>query len=510
MTLQHQENVLFVDDEESILEIAVDYFEQKGYSVHTAANGLEAIDILENEKIDCCFTDINMPEMDGLMLAEHIHKLDNTLPVVVMTGYPSLDNTIKTLKNGVVDFLIKPINLNQMEICVRRVLKERSLFVENILLKKEMESKTRLEKLNQELVYKLEDLHILNKIMSDISTISKSSDIFKRLVEMSIELTPSNESKFYVINEFQSQPFKVAEAFSSPCHAGAGYGLSGGNTQKSRGIDQLILEIVKDEIPLLITENNGARGLSSEHLSFMMVPLKIQGKVFGVLTASVQEGSKQFTDKELYYLSFMTQKVASTIENLALYEHINYGLMTTLQALVKAIEARDPYTNQHSNRVTEIAVLMGEAVGCSAEEIDILNISGPLHDIGKIGIRDDILLKPGRLTHEEFEKIKEHPDIGADIIGQLGMWDEHQKIIRHHHERFDGNGYPAGLRGNEIPYLARIVTVADAYDAMASDRAYRKKMEKDRILKIIRECSGSQFDPRLVEVFNALFKSGSI
>ncbi len=510
MTMQNQENVLFVDDEESILELAVNYFEQKGYSVHTAANGVEAIDILETETIDCCFTDINMPEMDGLMLAEHIHKLDNTLPVIVMTGYPSLENTLKTLKNGVVDFLIKPINLNQMEICVRRVLNERKLFVENMLLKKEMESKARLEKLNQELVYKLEDLHILNKIMSDISTISRSSDIFRRLVEMSIELTPSDESKFYVINEVQGQPFEVAEALSNQYKMDSGYCLKKGSAQKEEGAEPLILEIVRDEIPLLMTENNGARGLPSENLSFMIVPLKIQEKVFGVLTASVKIGDKRFTDKELYYLSFMTQKVASTIENLALYEHINQGLMTTLRALVKAIEARDPYTKQHSNRVTEIAVLMGKAVGCSDEEIDILNISGPLHDIGKIGIRDDILLKPGRLTHEEFEKIKEHPDIGADIIGQLGMWDEHQKIIRHHHERFDGNGYPAGLRGDEIPFLARIVTVADAYDAMASDRAYRKKMGKDRILKIIRECSGSQFDPQLVDVFNRLFQAGHI
>jgi len=510
MTTISKKKVLFVDDEESILEIAVDYFEQKGYSVVTATNGLEAIDILEKEKVDCCFTDINMPHMDGLMLAEHIHELDNTLPVIVMTGYPSLENTIRTLKNGVVDFLIKPINLNQMEVCVRRVLKERGLFVENILLKKEVESKARLEKLNQELVYKLEDLHVLNKIMSDIATISKSSDIYGRMVEMSVELTQADESKFYVVNDVQGLPFEVAEAFSSQVTSDQGDSHARKKGRLDDGFARFIMEIVSDEIPLLITENRGARGLPADNLSFMVVPLKIQGNVFGVLTASVKIGDKRFTDKELYYLSFMTQKVASTIENLALYEHINQGLMTTLKAFVKAIEARDPYTEQHSSRVTEIAVLMGTEVGCSEEEIDILNISGPLHDIGKIGIRDDILLKPGRLTDEEFEKIKEHPDIGADIIGQLGMWDEHQKIIRHHHERYDGHGYPAGLKGEDIPFLARVVTVADAFDAMASDRAYRRKMEKDQILKIIKECSGTQFDPRMVDVFDHLFKAGKV
>ncbi|RPJ82674.1 MAG: HD-GYP domain-containing protein, partial [Deltaproteobacteria bacterium] len=233
-------------------------------------------------------------------------------------------------------------------------------------------------------------------------------------------------------------------------------------------------------------------------------------KVFGVLTASIKTGNKRFTDKELYYLSFMTQRAASAIENLALYEHINRGLMTTLKAFVKAIEARDPYTKEHSNRVTEIAIAIGKKVGCSDEEIDILKISGPLHDIGKIGIRDEILLKPGRLTEDEFKKIMEHPDIGADIIGQLGMWDEHQQIIRHHHERFDGTGYPSKLKNEEIPRLARIVSVADAYDAMASDRAYRKKMDSDKILAIISDCSGTQFDPEYVEAFLALFKEGTI
>ena len=123
MTETNKETLLFVDDEESILEVASEYFKAKGYNILTAENGRIAADIIANRKIDCCFTDINMPEMDGLELAEHIRLVDNTIPVIIMTGYPSLDNTIRTLKNGVVDFLIKPVNLNQLEICVKRVLR---------------------------------------------------------------------------------------------------------------------------------------------------------------------------------------------------------------------------------------------------------------------------------------------------------------------------------------------------------------------------------------------------
>jgi putative nucleotidyltransferase with HDIG domain len=240
----------------------------------------------------------------------------------------------------------------------------------------------------------------------------------------------------------------------------------------------------------------------------MAVPLKIRDKIFGVVTAFVEEGNYRFSEKDLYYLSFLSQKAADTAENIALYETISENLFSTLSAFVKAVEARDAYTKEHSNRVAEMAVLLGTELDCSEEELNLLNFAGRLHDIGKIGIRDNILLKPGRLTDEEFEIIKEHPAIGADIVSQLGLWDREAQIIRHHHERFDGTGYPDRLKGVAIPFLARIMSVADAYDAMASDRAYRKKLDLERVSNIIREGSGAQFDPRVVEAFFKLIDTG--
>ncbi len=515
------QTILFVDDEENILDISKEYFKQKSYNVITARNGVEAMETLEKEKIDCCFTDINMPEMDGLELAENIRQKDNTIPVIVMTGYPSLENTIKTLKNGVVDFLIKPVNLNQMELCVRRVLRERKLFVENIILTKEVESKLRIEKLNQELIYKVEELNCLNRIMHDVGMISTSTDVYNHIVNMTIELTKADESRFYIINGADGMIFDVAYSTkgkerlnSEKTSEGLAEGVECSKVDEiddlKNDVKKLILEVASDEIPLLVSDNRGPARHPKEILSFMLVPMKIHEKVFGVLSAFVKHGDVRFTHKDLYYISFMTDRAASAIENLALYEHINRGLITTLRAFVKAIEARDPYTKQHSNRVTEIAVIMGKEMGCSEEEIDTLNIAGPLHDIGKIGIRDDILLKPGKLTNEEFEIIKGHPVIGASIVGQLGMWEEHQLIIRHHHERFDGTGYPDKLKEDKIPYLSRIMSVADAFDAMNSDRAYRKKMEVDKIIGIIKQGSGSQFDPKSVSVFMKLHKEGKI
>ena len=501
MTGLQKETILFVDDEKSILEIAREYFSDKGYQVITAKNGIEATEMIKNYAIDCCLTDINMPEMDGLELAEYIRDVDNTIPVVVMTGYPSLENTIITLKNGVVDFLIKPVNLDQMELCVRRVLRERQLFIENIFLKKEIESKARLEKLNNELMYKVEELNILNNIMSDFTMITSSMDVFRRVVDKGAEITHADELRFFVINDSVKRPFEISSHISNS---------AADSISTSEKLEALIMEIAADEIPLLISENRTNRGLPKEILSYMVVPLKIREKVFGVLTASIIHRSLRFNEKDLYYLSFMAQKAAYVIENLALYENIYENLFSTLYAFVTALEAKDAYTQRHSSRVAEVSVLIGEEVSCSKEDLDVLNFAGHLHDIGKIGVRDDILLKPGKLTPAEYETIKEHPVIGANIVGQLGLWNREQQIIRHHHEKYDGTGYPTGLKGHEIPFLARILSVADAFDAMASDRAYRKKIETEEVVQIIKQCSGTQFDPDLVAAFVRVFEAGRL
>ncbi len=514
-----KETILFVDDEESILDVATQYFQRKGYQTLTACNGIEALKIFEDENVDCCFTDINMPEMNGLELAENIRMRDSTMPVIVMTGYPSLENTIQTLKNGVVDFLIKPVNLKQMEMCLLRVMQQRGLFVENILLKEEIKNKERLEKLNRELQYKVDELNVLNKIMKSFAATDSTADVFKRAVDVALEITHADRSMFYVINESVGQPFEVAAGESpeyqtstkAPEHSPSANRVDAGQRSGCEAsFDRIIMEVASDEIPLLISENSGVRDIPSDLTSIMFAPLKIRDKVFGVLAAVVCRGEVRFSEKDLYYLSSMAQSAAHSIENLALYENIYENLFATLYAFVNAVEARDLYTRQHSTRVTGISLILGRQLGCSREELDILNFAGHLHDIGKIGIRDDILLKPERLTAEEFEKIKEHPSIGANILKQMGLWEKERQIIRCHHERFDGTGYPDGLQKDEIPFLARILSLADVYDAMASDRAYRRRMKEEVIINIINQGAGTQFDPEVVTAFNNVYREGTI
>ncbi len=165
------------------------------------------------------------------------------------------------------------------------------------------------------------------------------------------------------------------------------------------------------------------------------------------------------------------------------------------------MEAKDPYTRQHSRRVTTLSVLTAQNLGLDIAETESLRFASYLHDIGKIGIKDDILQKASSLSREEYEHIKRHPVIGESIIKDMDLTDNERGIIRHHHERWDGKGYPDGLAGEDIPFLARIVAVADAFDAMTSDRPYRKAKGHEEAMTEILRCAGHQFDPKVVDSF---------
>lgn len=182
-------------------------------------------------------------------------------------------------------------------------------------------------------------------------------------------------------------------------------------------------------------------------------------------------------------------------------EQLEQAYLDMVQTLRYTVEAKDSYTRGHSDRVSEYSVLIGEKLGLPAEQIKTLRIGGLFHDIGKIGIPDSILLKPAKLTDEEYSQIKNHPSIGAHILGSAAIFQDIIPIVKHHHERYDGNGYPSRLKWEEIPYLARIAAVADTFDAMTSRRSYRGPIDIEHVKEEIKRCEGTQFDPQIAEVF---------
>lgn len=183
------------------------------------------------------------------------------------------------------------------------------------------------------------------------------------------------------------------------------------------------------------------------------------------------------------------------------YDKLQKAYMESIETLRFTVEAKDTYTRGHSDRVSEYSVLLGERLGLSEEDINTLRIGGLFHDIGKIGVPDSILLKESRLTDDEYSEIKNHPSIGAHILSNATIFQDVLPIVKHHHERYDGNGYPGKLKGEEIPYLARITAVADAFDAMTSRRTYRNSLGLDIVKSEFEKCKGTQFDPKCADVF---------
>jgi HD-GYP domain-containing protein (c-di-GMP phosphodiesterase class II) len=235
--------------------------------------------------------------------------------------------------------------------------------------------------------------------------------------------------------------------------------------------------------------------------SIIAVPLFVKGKIIGVAEVLNKRGNKKFDEEDLEMYTALANQIAIAIENASLYKELDELFLSSIRAIVEAIDAKDPYTKGHSARVVEYALLIGEGMDLDKEVLKDLELSAVLHDVGKIGIPDKILSKPGLLTDEEYAYMKRHPELGAEIVEPIRKLKKLVPDILHHHEKYNGKGYPLGLKGDQIPLGARIIAIADSFDAMTSDRPYRPRMEIQVALQEIRNNRGTQFDPQLANIF---------
>ena len=240
--------------------------------------------------------------------------------------------------------------------------------------------------------------------------------------------------------------------------------------------------------------------------SFLGVPLWTRSYFIGVLCLGGKKTGERFTQDDTSLLSTLGSQAALAIYNAQLYEAREQALLDTITALAHAIEAKDTYTINHCENITDRAVALAQALSLPRQEVENIRLGSILHDVGKIGIPDAILNKPSKLTDEEYETIKQHAQIGARIVQSVGALQGVVPIVRHHQERYDGQGYPDGLVGEEIPIGARIIAIVDAYGAMTEDRVYRKALGHEKALNELRRNAGTQFDPYVVTTFIRILK----
>jgi response regulator RpfG family c-di-GMP phosphodiesterase len=495
--------VMVVDDEPMICETLKIFFHSMGMiDIHTVESGEKALSAIKNNRYDYIFMDLMMPGINGIETLKQIKEINQYTNVIIMTGYPSMDTVINAMRNGAADFLIKPFRLQDIKIILERIHRFQILMEKNWLLHQELEGKKEVEKLNFELEKMITHQSRMYDIVDSLSRISKSDDLYKFIVTKSIDSCGAGKACFLIFEDEVPELMVLSQQGLQDIHPGSRVGI---DTQVKEKIflngDFLKMHFGKAyEEGLPLTGHNANPGV-------IAIPFQIRKEPFGILLVGDKKGGGFFNDDDKFILRFLAERTALNIENIALYDNLTQSLMASLTSLVSAIEAKDPYTQQHSSRVTEYSKMIAIKMGCGYDDIHRLESSGPLHDIGKIGIHDSILNKPGCLTPDEFAEIKNHPLIGVNIVSPLGLDAQEQAIIRNHHERWDGKGYPDGLSGEGIPRLSRILTVADSFDAMNSNRAYRKSLPFQECIDELERNSGTQFDPDVVEAAISVFKN---
>jgi response regulator RpfG family c-di-GMP phosphodiesterase len=489
---------LIVDDDTEVRETLGQILSEIGkIEVDSVGDGEAGFSLLKERDFDLVFIDIRLPGMDGLELLRLIKRHSPALTVVMITGFPSVDGAIQSMKDGASDFITKPFRFQQIEHVIEKQLFHRARTVKGKLAESVTPRDRPGDAIDVKLNSKIKELSILYSISESMAPTDFDVDRFyEKIVEMASTVTGAERTSLMILDrETNELRIKAAKGLSQEIVGSVRVPLGSGVSGR----------VVTSGKPLLVKNSRsssiqtGKKNYRTE--SYVSIPLTIKGETFGVLNVTDKGDGSHFDEGEALLLLNLMKRAALNIENSLLYETLYNSLVDTLQCLVSTLEAKDHYTQRHSERVTAFAVRIAGEMSCAQEEIESIRFAGLLHDIGKIGIHDAVLQKAGGLTEKEFSLVKTHPIVGENIIRPLGLLPMETTIVRNHHERWDGAGYPDGLSKQDIPLLARILAVADAYDAMTSDRPYRTAKTGEEAIDELKRCTGSQFDKNVVEAF---------
>src|SRR6056297_693494 len=504
-------SVLVVDDEAALRSILKEILLELNYSVYLAEDGYEALQKIKNEDdIDIVLTDIKMPRMDGLELVRNLKSENSDIIPIMMTGYIDSEILVSVLRAGAYDFIPKPFDAQAVELILKRSVKKRKMILDNKRLMKKLKSankklKDQSEKLKQKVVIgdkilekKYEELKYISETMKKINSSMDYKKTIHFILNVVKKVIGSNRASIMLMTE-DKKHLKVVDMIGSSFineKVSISNGVAGWVAKNNELLYVKDRKKVSDDIKKLLKADR------YEARSFVSLPLNtVKRGLIGILNVTKDKEDEVITEEEVDILKIFSQQAAAGIESSLTYEELENHYLLTIKALSNAIEAKDEYTRGHAERVTEYAVELAKQVGYSGEDIRTLKFAGILHDIGKIGVPAEILGKPAKLTDKEYDLMKRHPEIGESIVEGIDFLEPCLKIIRNHHERIDGKGYPDGLKGEQIPGIVKVLTVADAFDAMTSDRPYRKALSVSETVKRLKINKGKQFDSKLVGIF---------
>lgn len=470
--------IVVIDDEKHICGIVKEALGRDNYQINTFNDPKEGIEFITNNKVDLVLTDLVMGDFDGVHVLESALNSHPDAIVILMTAHPTVETAIKVLKKGAYDFMVKPFKLDLLRATVKRGLEHQKLVRDNVKLQGQVEF--------LKAVGSLGDTVDLESHMEQV--VSSCQKEFSPKAVAVIEIDPKSkeikrkktycETEDYLkklVNLSTIKPF-----------------LNQKNVQP---------DITKTKVS--INDDTYIQTLIAQ-------PIYLRRRLHGVINILLLTKFDELTRGKLDVLSLLGSATASTISTFYLYQNLQDSYYEAIFGLANAIEARDPYTAGHTDRVSKIAEQIALRLNWSKNRIINLRMGCTLHDIGKIGVPDSILNKPGMLSEEEKEKMNAHPYLGLKIIKNIKLFRPAIPYIISHHENYDGSGYPKGLRGEEIPIEGRILAVADTFDAILSDRPYRKGKSAEFALGEIKKYAGKQFDPKIVELIIQVVAAGEI
>ncbi len=510
-------NILIVDDEAEMREPLGDIFREEGYRVVTVENKTRAQKELRENFFNIALTDLMLPDGTGLDLLEYIKRTNDETMVIVLTGFASLETSIRAINAGAFSYIQKPFNPEEVKGAIKRALHVQRLSLENKMLLDKLKDVSLkdsltglynyqyfLERVSSELKRAKRYILPLSIMMIDIDHFKAINDVYGHTYgDIILKELAQRLSRFArdsdLVARYGGEEFMLllpeTDKEGALVFGKRLWGEIGNQTFDPEG------RKIKIKVSLGVV-NYPEDGAEKEENLLKLVDQALH-------EAKERGGNRISTPKRLKVEKFEETIIRKGGEEdvkrmknklFKLGNRVSRAMIEAVYAFARAIEARDHYPVEHGERIAALATAIGGKLGLSKKDIEVLEQAAVLRDLGKVGIDDKILGKKGKLTTAEFKAIKKHPQIGAEIIGQIHFLEPISPLILYHHERFDGRGY--FLKNKEIPLGAKIIAIADVYEALISDRPYRKAYSREDALGIIRDKGrGTQFDPEIVDIF---------
>lgn len=517
-----KERLLVVDDDENTRLVYEEILSEEGYFVETASTLESAVEELEKASYDLVLADLRLPDGSGLDLLGFIRDSEIPAEVIIVTGYASVENTIEALNRGAFAYMQKPVNMEELKIFIARALKIKKLSADNRALLQRFKDlslkdphtglynyRYLSERLKKELGRARRHDLPLSVVMIDIDYFKSINDVYGHSYGDRILKDFSSFLKDFVrdtdvVLRYGGEEFVLILTDTSS---------DGAVTVVRRLLDEVNRHVFDPEgRRVRFTISVGVWSLAKGDLSSTVS--SVIDAVDSAMLKAKELGGDRFVE---YHQASLEGAVSGVLEKGIedfrekidrMQKRANQSVVESIYALAKTIEAKQSSISEHAEDMVAIVGAIGRKLGLEKTVIEKVKQATLLHDLGKIGIPDSILSKKGPLTPEEYEVVRKHPQIGAEIVRSIHSLNGVSQMILYHHERYNGLGYPRGLKGDRIPLASRIIAIVDVYQALISARPYHSAYTKEQALSMIEQSAGSDFDPEIVSVFLEVVREG--